>query len=518
MKRSNRTNKNSVLLQLMLFAIGFLYSGIQVYGQRIERFPYEVSLTNGKPREIVTHATQFTPIFNAKGVTLTNGKTQFSGIAIDHLQFKSNNGLTIEFEYLMYGGQQFEGKYGDGISFFLYDGSKTFSIGANGASMGYAYNRSTVGRNVRPGLDGAYLGIGIDNYGNFKNRMWTTTGDRMNGIVSTSPINPTYPMSHITIRGAMHNEGLAGYGNRGLRYSGYPVLFTTSTIGGRSVKINSEGKYELVNSTANTSFYVRPAGESTQVGDANYRKVIVKLVPGQYGNMIVTVQIQHGNTVSTIVDQYTYPQYLMYYENVNSTGANSANETQNMGPEQLVLLGSMVPETFKIGFAASTGAASQVQVIRNIKVSLPFFPQTKEFLLEGCSTTRAFTFNPFENNVFYKGKIGQNTTPVSGNDASFIDFSTFRFEDQEGNAISTATRYEQAGVGVWEFNTTTGYVTLKPEPGYLGKATIYYSVKGVGTDGGPFDQEIYRSGVTKIEINIQKCNAKKARINPFLSR
>lgn len=507
-----------LLLQLSIFSFVFLGSGLHTYAQRIERFPYEVSLTHGKPNEIVTYAAQFTPIFNSKGVTLTNGKTQFSGIAIDHLQFKSNNGLTIEFEYLMYGGEKYENKYGDGVSFFLYDGSKSFSIGANGASMGYAYNRSTVNANVKPGLDGAYLGIGIDNYGNFKNRMWSSTGDRMNGIQSNGAINPAFPYSHVTIRGAMHHQGLTGYGKRGLRYSGYPVLFTTSTLGGKSVKINSEGRYELVNSSFSTSFSVRPEGESTQKGDTNYRKVIVKLVPGEYGNMIVTVQIQHGNNLSTIVDQYTYPQYLMYYENANSTGINSVNETQNAGPEEKVLLGSMVPETFKIGFAGSTGAASQVQVIRNIKVSLPFFPETKGTSLEGCSTTRTFTFNPFENDKFYKGKIGQFTNPVSGNDANFIDFSTFRFEDANGNIVTTSTRYDQVGVGTWEFNPTTGYVTFNPIPGYIGKATIYYSAKGFGAGGGPFDQDIYRSGVTKIEIDLKRCNPKKAKINPFLSR
>ena len=516
MKRINRKNL-SRLFQFGCIVI-LIFSGLQSYGQRIERFPYELSLTNGKPDEIVTYASQFVPIFNSKGVTLTNDKTQFSGFAIDHLEFRSNNGLTIEFEYLMYGGEQFEDKYGDGMSFFLYDGSKSFSIGANGASMGYVYNRSTESNNVRPGLDGAYLGIGIDNYGNFKNKMWSTNGDRMSGIESTSSINPTVSYSQVTLRGAMHHEGLTGYGKRGLRYSGYPVLFTTSTLGGQSVQLNSEGRYEFVNSSFNTSFPIRPDDESVLEGDYNYRKVIVKLIPGEQGNMIVTVQIQHGSYLSTIVDQYNYPQYLMYYENANSTGASSVNETQSRGPEQKVLLGTMVPETFKIGFAGSTGAASQVQVIRNVKVSLPFFPETTNTYLEGCSTTREFSFYPFAQDKFFKGKIGQYADPVSGNDASFIDFSTFRFEDELGNALNTTNRYEQAGVGVWEFDTSTGYVTFKPILGYLGKAIMYYSAKGFGTDNGPFDQEIYRSGGAKLEIDIKKCNPKKARINPFLSR
>ena len=518
MKLIDKSKRSVLLLSLRLCILGCLGWGLQAYAQRVERFPYEVSLTNGKPAEIVTYAQQFTPIFNEKGVILTNGKTQFSGIAIDHLTFKSNNGLTIEFEYLMYGGTMFENKYGDGVSFFLYNGEKNFSIGASGAGIGYAYNRSTSASYVKPGLDGAYLGIAIDNYGNFKNRMWTREGDRVIGINNSGPIQSRFPTSHITVRGAMHPEGLTGYGNRGLRYSGYPVLYTTSTLGGQSIQIDENGQYAFVDSTLDSPFPVRPAGESLQYGDANYRKVIVKLVPGDEGNMIVTVLMQHGTTISTIIDQYVYPQSILYYENANSTGANSTAETSGTGPDQQVLLETRVPESFKIGFSASTGAASQIQVIKNIKVSLPYFPKTIDTHIEGCSTTREFAFYPFKNDQFYKGKIGQNTNPMPGNDSSFIDFSTFRFEDQQGQALTTALQYEQAGIGVWEFNPTTGYVTFKPNIGFIGKASIYYSAKGKGTNGGPFDQDIYRSGATKIEIDIQKCTAKKARINPFLTR
>jgi len=113
-----------------IFVLCYLILIGNMHAQRIERFPYEVSLRDGKLNEIVVHNGGFLPVFSNQGVTLTTDNNQFSGFAIDHLQFNSTNGLTIEFEYLMYNGNTFEEKYGDGISVFLFDGSKQFSIGA----------------------------------------------------------------------------------------------------------------------------------------------------------------------------------------------------------------------------------------------------------------------------------------------------------------------------------------------------------------------------------------------------
>ena len=67
-------------------------------------------------------------------------------------------GATVyaSFEYATWGGNG-----ADGISFFLFDGSTSFSVGAPGGSLGYA------NRNAESGMAGGYLGIGIDEYGNF---------------------------------------------------------------------------------------------------------------------------------------------------------------------------------------------------------------------------------------------------------------------------------------------------------------------------------------------------------------
>ena len=71
----------------------------------------------------------------------------------------TGRGLVITFDYGAWGGTG-----ADGTSFFLFDGATpTFNVGANGGSLGYA-QKSGVN-----GLSGGYLGLGLDEFGNYSN-------------------------------------------------------------------------------------------------------------------------------------------------------------------------------------------------------------------------------------------------------------------------------------------------------------------------------------------------------------
>ena len=88
---------------------------------------------------------------------LTNKSTYQTGYVYYNKSIPANQGLIIDFDYASWGGNG-----ADGISFFLFDGTTTsFKIGANGRSLGYAQK---CGIN---GLSGGYLGIGLDEFGNF---------------------------------------------------------------------------------------------------------------------------------------------------------------------------------------------------------------------------------------------------------------------------------------------------------------------------------------------------------------
>ncbi len=70
----------------------------------------------------------------------------------------ANATVYASFEYQSWGGTG-----ADGIVFFLFDGSQTFGVGANGGSLGYAQKTGV------SGLSGGYLGVAIDEFGNFSN-------------------------------------------------------------------------------------------------------------------------------------------------------------------------------------------------------------------------------------------------------------------------------------------------------------------------------------------------------------
>jgi len=93
---------------------------------------------------------------------LTEDQKSLSGYAYVNQSFPSSLGVVADFEYLSWRSVSNAGA--DGLSMFLFsDTVTTFRIGASGGSLGYAND------NTKPGLNGGYVGIGIDEYGNYSN-------------------------------------------------------------------------------------------------------------------------------------------------------------------------------------------------------------------------------------------------------------------------------------------------------------------------------------------------------------
>ncbi len=96
--------------------------------------------------------------------------------------FPTDQGVQITFKTLTYRGNSggngatgaaHQNDGADGISFFLMDGSVAPNIGAWGGSLGYTCSNSN---KPYDGLVGAYLGLGIDEFGNFLNGTSNTLG------------------------------------------------------------------------------------------------------------------------------------------------------------------------------------------------------------------------------------------------------------------------------------------------------------------------------------------------------
>jgi len=160
----------------------------------------------------------FTPQINAGHLKLTPGKNNISTAVTKDYEFPSKeNLLIIEFRHYAYGGCFEEstpaaglGAYGaDGIVAVLYDSAvgATPTPGAYGGSMGYAQGH---GQN---GFQGGWLGLGLDEYGNFAN----PTEDRVGG--------PGFHTNAAVIRG--DGSGMTGYE---FLAEAYPVTPTIAPI------------------------------------------------------------------------------------------------------------------------------------------------------------------------------------------------------------------------------------------------------------------------------------------------
>lgn len=254
----------------------------------------------GNPSAILTSGV-YDPVNNG-WLRLTTDATDQRGYAYINTPFTPDLGLYIEFDYKTWRTRTDSYNGADGISVFLFDATKTFSIGAFGGSLGYA------NRNSEPGLAGAYIGIGLDEYGNFaaategKNGGASTT-IVPNSIVLRGPANPPSPY--------------------------LPYRYLTS------VQLQSNPSSNTNSIDYNTSTLTRPT-------DATFfRRVKIYIDPiGTFANPKYRIRVLWRTTPTG-----GYTQLIQY----DSTDP--------------------IPAKLKMGFAASTGGGINYHEIRNVLIT-----------------------------------------------------------------------------------------------------------------------------------------------------
>ncbi|ROI06946.1 hypothetical protein EGI16_03315 [Chryseobacterium sp. G0240] len=344
------------------------------------------------------------------------------------------------------------------------------------------------------GLRGAYLGIGLDEFGNFKTRF--RQGDRTrNGLNGVSIASWR---SNVTLRGKRGNQYLSSSEPAG--YNGYPLLYSTATntapsSSNRSIYLDVQtGKHIAIQNPNFSQFNLENGGNSIPQNDtdARFRKAYVILVPNPSGGYNITLEIQHGNVKEKIIDNYYYPTSLKYTENAVQTN-------------QVRTLDTSPPATFRIGFAASTGDAKNIHLLKNLGVTKPYAAEVTDDLFDGCPGIKS-VYSPLLNDAAYTSRNGQNP-PVASYDN--IDFNSFRFLDINGAVIPNITGGTYTNnEGTWTYDPTTGKLSFRPANGFTGIAKIRYDIKGGGRDGSesPYNHEDYRSMPALIQINISNSN------------
>lgn len=465
-------------------------------------------------------------ILTNAGMQLTNQKSQVGAFYLEGYEFTPDVGIHIEFEYMMYSSQT---GLTDGITMFLVENKPEYTgtnltYGAHGAGFGYThfwskgmdYTTSPATDKSKfqiSGIKGAYLAVALDN-GPFKTIRMEPEEQR-NGIaygpvgysgVSTVSMKPASDdtQSNVTIRGAAGrgsiNVGGDDYYNGETRegFWGYPVLITryTGARNASSYHLNvTSGEYDThTGIDIATPFTVSSGGTFKSDDEANYRKAIIDLAPNKDGGggFKITVAIQHGQEVSTVIKEYTYPTTVKYME--NAAVRINGNDPYTAPTVYKYDLTVPVPQSLIMGFSGSTGDVTPyTNVIKNLRVTVLYGAQTEDDYYE--HRRGPVTIRPLDNDFAYEDEAG---IPQPGQDN--VDPGSFRFKVTELENITGESRYEcNSTDGKWVFDPVTSQAMFFPKRGFVGTTEILYDVKGK-TD--PYSEELYRSSLAKITVVI----------------
>ncbi|MEI5103947.1 hypothetical protein RB200_42570, partial [Streptomyces sp. PmtG] len=223
--------------------------------------------------------------------------------------FSTSLGIVAEFTYATYGGTAFDGKRGDGLAFFLADGSASTGTGALGGALGYACAGSA-SRCTSNGVPGAFLGIGIDEFGNFSSTLTGTSG-------------PGTQANKIVLRGG-------GNGTTGYKYG------TSAASGpGGTVETGSRTNYRTVRVT------VQPKGSQLLVS-----------VWSDSGPGTTSTKLISDYDVSAVSGQPSLPSTLRVGFSAGTGGATNNHEIGDLKinvPANLTIAKSGKPATVAAG-------------------------------------------------------------------------------------------------------------------------------------------------------------------------
>src|SRR5580698_1394884 len=186
------------------------------------------------------------------------------GAILSNSTFATNAGIQVTFKTVTYhgdsGGAGADGA--DGISFFLQDGSQAPGLGAFGGSLAYSCANNNY---PYDGLAGGYIGLGIDEYGNFLNGTNLVVGYSGTNVATgdNAAYGYGYKPGRIGLRGA-GNISLPGlttaYGNDPSDSTKpyYPASLATScSIGGG---VYSSATNNCIDVCSAGSTYYAPGG------------------------------------------------------------------------------------------------------------------------------------------------------------------------------------------------------------------------------------------------------------------
>ena len=299
----------------------------------------------------------------------SNGTNQ-TGAIVSTVPFPSSQGVQVTFSTVTYGGNGANGTGADGMTFFLADALQAPSVGALGGSLGYSCSNVN---STYDGVRGGYVGVGIDEYGNFTNGATTTTGSSSVTVISNGDnTNSGGAASPSTI-------GVRGAGNVNWYYlnSNYPTLYPANANQANAVQqtcrtgtlYNASNNDQTV--TVNGSSTTIKRGTSSNLPVLDY-KLLGSSPLLTSGNTAVTISNQQGTLSPTRgkANPITYALSITQNGLLNmSYSFNGGVTTPVITDQSITASNGAVPANFLFGFSGGTGGGSNVHEITCFKAA-----------------------------------------------------------------------------------------------------------------------------------------------------
>ncbi|HXO53414.1 MAG TPA: hypothetical protein VN888_20840, partial [Mycobacterium sp.] len=411
------------------------------------------------------------------------GYSQNGGI-VSTAPFPTGQGISVTFKTITYLGDSggAGGDGADGISFYLMDASQLNTatitgtangdgngLGSWGGSLGYTCSNSNPPYN---GLIGAYLGLGIDEYGNFLNG-----SSLMAGYAGTN--SATGDNSALGYGYKPGRIGLRGAGNIAWSWlhANYPTVYPSSfssTMQQNAVQDTCSAGvlWDEVNGRAVDANDHKVDGSHPQVPLYDYAPI-----PNAYVELPAATQI--ANELAMTRGAATP---IFYQLRITQNGLLSLSYSINGGAYQSVITRQSItasngalPANFLFGFAGSTGGSTNIHEILCFKAD----PATTAASSAGASEkqsakleTGAQAYFAFYNPSGWTGRVT----------ASGLGFDTF------GNVIIAATPNWDAscaltGVAAGRTCPTTGTAGVIPAQAPASRVMLSWN----GASGIPFE-------------------------------
>jgi type IV pilus assembly protein PilY1 len=285
-------------------------------------------------------ALRFTDWFAQTGAILSNFNFTLTGAGAQ--------GLSVSFTTVTYegnsGGTASDGA--DGMSFFLQDASYPPDVGAFGGSLGYTCTNVNFDGTLRAsgiprgydGLQGGFVGLGIDEFGNFLNQ-----GD-----------NTATGYGYVPMRIGLRGPGSTTWKSLS---TNYPIYYPSTLT-------NAQGAAAVQN-TCSTGFLWDYSNPATPV-QTTTPAVDYAAIPGAFSVLPATSPL--ANEAATMRSQGVP---IVYNLRVTPTGLLSLAYSYNGGALQNVITNQditqggvlPIPSNVRFGFAGSTGGSRNIHEI-----------------------------------------------------------------------------------------------------------------------------------------------------------